>query len=253
MITRKSPRALEAMRAAGRVLSAAMRAVEKKVAPGVTTAELDRVGEDLIRSRHGEALFKGYRVGQLEFPATICTSVNDEVVHGIPGDRALEEGDILSVDCGVRLRGYCADAAVTLAVGSIDEEAQRLIDVCKEALRAGIGAVRERAALSAVSRAVQQCAESQGCSVVREYTGHGIGRSMHEDPKVPNFVSDEVPEVVLRKGMTICIEPMVNLGGPEVRVLDNGWTVVTADGSLSAHWEHTVAVAPDGADILTLP
>ena len=253
MITRKSPRALEAMRAAGRVLSAALRAVEEKVAPGVSTAELDQVAEDLIRKRNGEPLFKGYRVGALEFPAAICASVNEEVVHGIPGDRMLEEGDILSVDCGVRLRGYCADAAVTLPVGGIDSKAQGLINRCREALMAGIGVVRDGAALSAVSGAVQECAESQGYSVVREYTGHGIGRNMHEDPKVPNFVSDEVPEVVLREGMTICIEPMVNLGGPEVRVLDNGWTVVTADGSLSAHWEHSIAVALDGAAILTRP
>ena len=204
--------------------------------------------EALIRKRNGIPLFKGYK----GFPKSVCASVNDEVVHGIPGPRKLREGDILSVDVGVRLGGYCADAAVTVPVGEIAAEAKHLIEVCRTALERGIGTLKPGMRLSTLSRAVQEYVESHHCSVVREYTGHGIGREMHEEPQVPNFFAKEIVDRILPEGAVLAIEPMVIAGGAAVRKLENGWTVVTEDHSLSAHFEHTVAITARGADVLTL-
>ncbi len=216
--------------------------------PGVTTVEIDEAAESLIRNRGGAPLFKGYR----NFPKSICTSVNEEVVHGIPGPQKLRDGDLLKVDVGVRLRGYCADAAVSFPVGKPREEAVRLMAVCKTALERAIATLRPKMRLSVLCAAIQSYVESQSCSVVRKYTGHGIGKEMHEDPQVPNFVSGSMPDPVLPEGCILAIEPMVNAGGPEVEVLDNTWTVVTKDRSLSAHFEHTVAIGADGPNVLTM-
>jgi methionyl aminopeptidase len=249
MIIAKSAREVNKMRAAGRIVAAVLRRMEEMAVPGVPRRELDQEAERIIREHNAKPLFKGYR----GYPATICASVNEEVVHGIPDSRRLCEGDILSVDVGVNLNNYAADAARTLPVGKVSAEALALIEVCRSALEKAIVAAKAGARLSAVSRAIQQHAESHGCSVVRTYTGHGIGRSLHEDPQIPNFVSPalRLNDPVLRKGMTLAIEPMVNAGGHAVKVLPDGWTVVTEDGSLSAHFEDTVAVTDDGADILT--
>jgi methionyl aminopeptidase len=248
MITQRSAREIECMRRAGAIVAETLAIIERMAKPGVTLGELDSAAEAHIRSRKGIPLFKGYH----GFPGTICASVNEEVVHGIPGSRLLEEGDILSVDCGARLDGYCGDAAVTLGIGTVSDEAQSLLDVTRTALERGIAAIKAGCCVSDISRAVQLYAETMGCSVVRKYTGHGIGREMHEEPQVPNFVSRMVPDPVLKAGSVVAIEPMVNQGRAEVEVLENGWTVVTKDRKLSAHFEHTVAVTEDGSDILTL-
>jgi len=248
VITLRSDREIECMRRAGAVVAEVLARCEEIAGPGVTLRELDREAESLIRSRNGIPLFKGYH----GFPAALCTSVNEEVVHGIPGSRKLREGDILGIDCGVRLDGYCGDAAVTLGIGKVSQEAKRLMDIGRAALVRAIEVLKAGVRLSVVSRAVQMYVESRGCSVVRKYTGHGIGREMHEEPQVPNFVSRMMHDAVLKEGTVLAIEPMVNLGKSEVEVLDNGWTVVTKDRMLSAHYEHTVAVTKNGPDILTI-
>ena len=247
MIVTRSAREIECMRRAGEIVADVLALCERMALPGAKLSELDSEAEALIRSRKAAPLFKGYH----GFPATICASVNEEVVHGIPGERTLKAGDILSIDCGARLDGYCGDAATTVAVGEISQDAQRVIDVTRTALSRAIAVLRPGVRVSEISRAVQLYAESQGCSVVRKYTGHGIGREMHEEPQVPNFVSRVMADPVLKAGTVIAIEPMVNLGRPEVKVLSNGWTVVTADKSLSAHFEHTVVITDDGPDVLT--
>ena len=218
--------------------------------PGVTTADLDAAAEDFIKSRGGKPEFKGYR----GYAHSICASINEQVVHGIPDGRQLAEGDILSIDVGVRYRKFVADAARTVAIGPISPDAQRLMAVCEESLNAGISSLRPNVRLSELCGAIQQHVEARGYSVVRKYTGHGIGRDMHEDPQIPNFVSPELlkADVPLPFGATLAIEPMINIGGHETRVLGNRWTVVTQDRSLSAHFEHTVAITEDGSDILTL-
>jgi len=236
------------MRRAGAVVAEVLERIREIAQPGITLEELDREAEALIRRRKGVPLFKGYH----GFPASICASVNEEVVHGIPGPRKLQEGDILSTDVGVRLDGYCGDAAVTFGIGRIGPDAERVIRVARTALDRAIAVVRAGCRVSDISAAIQRYVESEGCSVVRKYTGHGIGREMHEEPQVPNFVSGAMADPGLRAGNVLAIEPMVNLGGPEVEVLENGWTVVTKDRSLSAHFEHTVAVREDGADVLTV-
>lgn len=243
----RSPREIECMRRAGAVVAEVLAQSKRLARPGITTRELDEAAEALIRERDGIPLFKGYR----GFPATICASVNEEVVHGIPGPRKLRAGDILSVDVGVRLGAYCGDAAVTVPVGDASGEAQRLMDITRGALECAIETMRPGMRLKDICRAIQTHAESHGCSVVRKYTGHGIGREMHEEPQVPNFVAASMPNPVLRKGTVVAIEPMINAGGSEVEVLDNGWTVVTKDRMLSAHFEHTVAIGGNGPDILT--
>jgi methionyl aminopeptidase len=243
----KSPAEIEVMREAGRITASALRVVGEAVAPGVTTRQLDEIAAEHIRREGGKPAFLGYH----GFPATLCVSVNDEVVHGIPGRRRLKEGDIVSVDCGVIVDGYYGDAAMTFPAGEVSDEARRLMDVTRESLEAGIARCRPGMRLGDIGSAVQSVVENAGFSVVREYVGHGIGRSMHEEPQVPNFgrAGTGLP---LRPGMVIAIEPMVNAGGYAVRTLDDGWTVVTADGSLSAHFEHTVAITADGPVVLTL-
>jgi len=230
----------------GEIVGGAHRRVREAVRPGITTREVDDLVEAYIRGEGGEPAFKGYR----GFPASICISVNQEVVHGIPGERVLQEGDIVGVDIGVLALGFYADAAQTIPVGSVSEEADRLLQVTREALYAGIEEARAGNRVGDVSHSVQAHVEGSGFSVVRSLVGHGIGRSMHEDPQVPNFGRPhEGPE--LRPGMVLAIEPMVNAGGFEVEVLPDEWTVVTRDGSLSAHFEHSVAITENGPVILT--
>lgn len=242
----KSPREITQMRGAGRVVAAVLDEVGKNVRPGITTAELDDIAVSEVKKCGVEASFKGYR----GFPASICTSVNEEVVHGIPGSRVLQEGEIISLDFGALLNGFHGDAAVTVGVGKISTEAQKIIDATRGALQAGIAAARIGARLGDVSAAIQSYAEARGFSVVREYVGHGIGRELHEDPQVPNFgVTGEGP--VLQKGMTMALEPMLNAGGWRTRVAEDKWTVVTADGRLSAHFEHTIVIDENGPGILT--
>ena len=242
----KSPREITQMQGAGRVVAAVLEEVGEKVRPGITTAELDNIAVSEVKKRGAEASFKGYR----GFPASICTSVNEEVVHGIPGSRVLQEGEIISLDFGALLNGFHGDAAVTVGVGKISTEARKIIDATRGALQAGIAAARIGARLGDVSAAIQSYAEARGFSVVREYVGHGIGRELHEDPQVPNFgVTGEGP--VLQKGMTMALEPMLNAGGWRTSVAEDKWTVVTADGRLSAHFEHTIVIDENGTGILT--
>lgn len=247
MIIRKSAAEIEIMREAGRITARALRLVGEAVRPGVTTAQLDEIAEETIRAAGAIPAFKGYH----GFPATICSSVNDEVVHGIPvATRRLLAGDIVSVDVGAIVDGYYGDSAMTFPVGQIAEETQRLLDVTRASLDAGIGRAVVGNRLSDISAAVQEIAEGAGFSVVREYVGHGIGREMHEEPQIPNFgVAGKGP--VLKEGMVFAIEPMINAGEPMVRQLDDGWTVMTADGCSSAHFEHTVAITARGPVILT--
>jgi len=251
MITIKSPREIETMAAAGRIVAATLALVAQQVAPGVSTEHLDRLAEDFIRSHPGaRPSFKGL----YDFPATLCTSINDEIVHGIPSPkRILTEGDLLSVDVGVWLDGLHADSAATFPVGPVSAAAEQLLRVTQAALQAGLGQARAGNHVGDIGSAVQQVAETAGFSVVRELVGHGIGSSFHEEPQVPNYGKPKRgPRLVA--GMTIAIEPMVNVGAPEIRTLDDKWTVVTVDGSLSAHFEHTVAIGQNGAPprILTL-
>jgi methionyl aminopeptidase len=248
MITVKSAREIETMARAGKVLAETLALVAGRVEPGVSTADLDVVAEDFIRSHAGaRPSFKGL----YDFPATLCTSVNSEIVHGIPSsDRVLQDGDIISVDCGVCLDGLHADSAMTAAVGRIADEVQRLLDVTQAALEAGVGAAVVGHHVGDIGHAVQGVAERAGFSVVRELVGHGIGTSFHEEPQVPNYGKPHRgPRLV--PGMTLAIEPMINMGRPEIRTLEDKWTVVTADGSLSAHFEHTVVVGEGAPRILT--
>lgn len=247
MIIAKSAAEIEVMREAGRITARALDAVSSAVRPGATTADLDAIAEDVIVKAGARPAFKGYH----GFPATLCTSVNDQVVHGIPGGRVLKEGEIVSVDCGAIVDGYYGDSARTFPVGQVSAEANRLMDVTKRSLEAGIARCRPGMRLYDVSAAVQDVAEAAGFSVVREYVGHGIGRSMHEDPQVPNYGKAGTGPT-LRTGMVLAIEPMINAGAADVRSLDDGWTVVTLDGAMSAHFEHTVAVTEDGPLVLTV-
>lgn len=235
------------MRRAGQVVREVLELVRSKVKPGATTYDLEHAAESRLAELGVKAAFKGYH----GFPCVLCTSVNSEVVHGIPSPkRVLKEGDIVSVDFGVVVDGYYGDAAITVPVGSIDEKAARLLKVTEESLKAGIAAVRPGATLGDVGAAVQEVVEAEGFSVVRDFVGHGIGTRLHEDPQVPNYGRRGQGQK-LREGMVIAIEPMVNAGRPDVQVLSDGWTAVTQDGSLSAHFEHTVAVTAEGAEILT--
>ncbi len=249
MTSLKSAREIELMRQAGRVVAEALDLIREHAKVGVTTAELDAIAEEHALSRGAACAFKGYR----GFPASVCASINEEVVHGIPGTRTLADGDIVSIDFGVKLNNYYGDAAVTVPVGNVNAEARKLMRVTEESLQHAIARMVPGNRLSDVSRAVQQHAESNGFSVVRQFVGHGIGRKMHEDPKVPNFVetSDEGTDLTLREGLVLAIEPMVNCGTYEVNILRNGWTVVTSDGRLSAHFEHSVVVTRDGPEVLT--
>ncbi len=235
------------MRRAGRVVAEMHAATRAAARPGVTTRELDQVAREVLERRGARSNFLGYH----GFPAVICTSPNSMIVHGIPGDYRLQEGDILSVDCGAIVQGYHGDAAFTMGVGEISPDTEKLLRVTEDSLRAGIARLVDGNRLHEVGAAVQTVAEGAGFSVVREYVGHAIGTAMHEDPQVPNYWPG-TPGPRLRTGMVFAIEPMVNAGGPLTRLLDDGWGVVTADGSLSAHFEHTVVVTDDGPEVLTV-
>jgi methionyl aminopeptidase len=246
MIIRKSQDEIETMARAGSVVAQTLALLEEQIQPGITTGELDETADEFIRSHGGVPTFKGYK----GYPAATCLSPNAMVVHGIPGKTKLENGDVLSVDVGVTLEGFVADSAWTFAVGEISADAQRLLDTCEAALYAGIERARVGNSIGDISQAVQSVTEAAGFSVIRSLVGHGVGRSMHEDPQVPNFVSSyRGPELV--DGMTIAIEPMITAGGADVYVHDDEWSISTSDGSLSAHFEHTVAVTAAGPRILT--
>lgn len=247
MIILKSSREIEQLRRANAIVAEVFQELKRMVVPGVATRELDRFAEAFILSKGALPAFKGYR----NYPATLCISVNEEVVHGIPGPRRLREGDIVSIDVGVHLNGYYGDAAITLPVGEVDEEAKRLMAVTEKALYIGIEWARVGNRLYDISHAIQTYVEANGFSVVREFVGHGIGKNLHEDPQVPNFGSPgQGPR--LEKGMVFALEPMVNEGTYEVKILSDGWTVVTADGKRSAHFEHTIAITDGRAEILSL-
>ena len=246
MIIRKSPEEIEQMARAGRVVADTLALVGEHVRPGVTTAELDAIAEEFIVSQGGFPTFKGYR----GYPAATCISPNAMVVHGIPGPYELADGDIVSVDIGVTLDGFVGDSSFTFSVGEVSADAERLLDACQAALAAGVDQCRAGNRLSDISHAVQQVTEAAGFSVVRSLVGHGVGRSMHEDPQIPNY-GPPGRGPLLAEGMTFAIEPMINAGGPEIYVHDDDWSISTADESLSAHFEHTVAITAAGPRILT--
>lgn len=252
MISIKSQRELDSMRKAGEVVMLVHKRLEEMIAPGVTTKELDRVAAEVIKSKGAVPSFRGVPCpyGGIDFPGVICASINNEVIHGIPGNRVMEDGDIISIDTGAILDGFHGDAARTYPVGSVSPEALRLISVTEEAFNRGMVQAVEGNRIRDISRAIQSYVEENGFSVVRDYVGHGIGREMHEEPQIPNYVSS-YRGVRLTAGMTLAIEPMVNAGTWQVSVLDDRWTVVTADGSLSAHHENTIAVTDKGPKILT--
>ena len=253
MITLKTPQETAKMREAGRIVAEMLAACRAAVRPGVTTGELDRIAADVLRRRGATSNFKGYGVPVLPpFPGVICTSVNEQVVHGIPGKRRLRDGEILSIDAGAIVDGWHADAAVTVPVGEVSPQAAKLMSVTEEALRRAIAAAVVGKRLGDIGAAVQRFVETQGFSVVRNYVGHGIGRAMHEEPQVPNYGAPE-RGLQIKEGLCIAIEPMVNVGGPQTRTLPDQWTVVTADGSLSAHFEHTLWCTPAGPVVLTAP
>ena len=243
----KSDREIALMREAGRIVARVLDMLTRNVRAGIKTRELDNLASQEIDRLGGRPSFKGYR----GFPASICVSINDEIVHGIPGNRVLSEGDIVSLDVGAIFQGFQGDAAITVGVGQVSREGWRLMETGRGALEAGISAARPGARLGDISVSVQEYAESRGYSVVREYGGHGIGKEMHEDPVVHNF-GQAGTGLLLRRGMTLALEPMLNIGDWRTRVADDGWTVLTADGSLSAHFEHTIAITDGGAEVLTV-
>ena len=246
MIRIKNKRQIEGIRASCQMLSALYDALKPLVQPGVTPKDLDRFAYDFMVKNGGKPAFLGYE----GYPATLCISINDVVIHGIPGSRPLEEGDIVGIDSGIDLDGFFSDAAITLPVGKITSEAQKLLDVTKECLDLAIAQIKPHARISDISRAVFSHATKNGFKVVRQYCGHGVGLEIHEDPQIPNYVSAG-PNPRIMPGMVLAIEPMINVGTSDVRVLDDDWTVVTMDGSLSAHFEHTVLVTDSGCEVLT--
>lgn len=245
-VARKTPEQIAKMRVAGRVVAEMHDAIRAAIAPGVTTGELDRIGREVLERRGASSNFLGYH----GYPAVICASPNDMIVHGIPGAYRLVEGDLISIDCGAVVDGWHGDAAFTAGVGEISDEARRLLEVTEASLHAGIDQMIEGNRIGDIGHAVQQVAEAAGFSVVREYVGHAIGTAMHEDPQVPNY-GPAGKGAKLRAGNVFAVEPMVNVGTPDTVLLDDEWSVVTADGSLSAHWEHTIAIGDDGPEILT--
>lgn len=251
-ITRKTPEQIEKMRIAGRIVQQVHQRCREICKPGITTREIDDEGCRVYTEAGAKGLFKGYP-GPTPFPANLCISVNEEVVHGIAGDRVIKDGDIVGVDCGVQFDGWCGDAATTIMVGDVDPETRKLCEVTERVLGIAIENVRPGRKWSQVAKLMQDYAESQGMSVVRQFVGHGIGSKMHEPPQVPNFDSPELRrnDIELREGVVLAIEPMCNLGSHEVRTLRDGWTVVTVDRKPSAHYEHTVAVTANGSDVLT--
>jgi methionyl aminopeptidase len=256
-ITLRSRREIELMRRAGAVVANVLSKLKEVAEPEMTTARLDDIALQMTVDAGAEALFKGVRspMSNTPFPGAICASINEQVVHGIPSENTrLRDGDILSVDFGVRLNGYCGDAAVTIAVGDVSEDKRKLMDVTKHVLDIAIKQSKPSVRWSQIAAEMQQYAESAGFSVVRDFVGHGIGREMHEEPKVPNFVSNELlaDDIALTEGMVLAVEPMINAGSTAVRTLKNGWTVVTRDGKCSAHFEHTIVILEDGCEVLTL-
>jgi len=242
----KNDEELDAMRQAGRIVAIILTALRKQIRPGMETKELDTIADKELKRMGAKSSFKGYR----GFPANLCVSVNDEIVHGIPGKRVLREGDIVSLDFGAIFMGFQGDAAITVGVGKISPEARQLLEATENTLEAGVSAARLGTRLGDISAAIQKHAESKGYSVVREYTGHGIGREMHEEPQIPNFgVRGTGPE--LKKGMTLALEPMLNIGDWYTRLGDDRWTVLTGDGSLSAHFEHTIAITNGEPEVFT--
>lgn len=250
MISLKSAREIEIMRRANVIVAEILEELRAKVAPGVTTASLDALAEELIYKKKAQPAFKGYTMAGKVFPRVLCTSINDEIVHGIPSDRALAEGDIIGLDFGVVYEGFYGDSAITVGVGRVSEEAQRLMRVTEDSLYRGIEQLREGRRLGDLSSAIQTMVESAGFSVVRAFVGHGIGRKLHEEPPVPNYGEPD-RGLRLREGMVLAIEPMVNAGGYEIEIKKDGWTAVTKDGSLAAHFEHSVAVGKNGPYILS--
>ena len=245
-ITIKSREELDAMRRAGAIVAETIAALKVAIQPGITTGQLDQIAYQEIRKRGGQPTFKGYR----GFPSSICTSVNEEIVHGIPGNRVLNEGDLIKIDVGATIDGFIGDSAVTVGVGKISEKAEKLIQVTSQCLEEGIKSAVDGARTGDIGDAVERCATANDFSVVREYVGHGVGRFLHEDPQVPNY-GPPGRGAQLREGMALAIEPMVNVGGWKTKLLKDQWTVVTADGSLSAHLEHTVAMRKGKAEVLT--
>jgi methionyl aminopeptidase len=251
MIVLKGPEEIEIMRAANVIVAEVLAELRAAVRPGVTTGDLDRIAEELTRKKGAIPAFKGYSVAGRVYPASLCASINEEVVHGIPSaSRTLREGDIIGLDYGVLYRGYYGDSAVTVPVGTVTPEAEALMRATREALEAGIEAARPGRRLGDVSSAIQTHAESRSFSVVRDFVGHGIGKRLHEDPQVPNFGQAD-RGIRLREGMVLAIEPMLNVGGPEVELKEDGWTAITSDGSLSAHFEHSIAIVEGGPYVLS--
>ena len=243
----KSQREIEIMRQAGKIVATVLQELKSRTEPGMTTRDLDEIASKETERLGAVPSFKGYH----GYPATVCVSLNDEIVHGIPGDRVIRDGDIVSIDFGVIYDGFQGDAALTIGVGNISPEAEKLLEATEGSLMAGIAAAKAGARLGDISAVIQEYAESRGFSIVREYTGHGIGRDMHEDPQIPNYgLKGQGP--LLKKGMTLALEPMVNIGDWRTKVEDDNWTVRTSDGSLSAHFEHTIAITDNGAEILTV-
>jgi len=246
MVILKLPEEIEKARASNKIVAEILNKIKEKVKPGIKTKDLNKLAEEIADKRGARPAFKGYR----GFPYALCTSVNEEVVHGMPSDRVLVEGDIIGLDFGIYYKGFFGDAAVTLPVGKISHNAARLIEATKKSLHEGIAQARTGNRLGAISAAVQNTVEASGFSVVRDYVGHGIGKNLHEDPQIPNFGKKD-RGIELKSGMILAIEPMVNENDYKVKVLQDGWTVVTVDGGLSAHFEHTVAITYDGPDILS--
>ena len=245
MVIVKSPEEIALMRQSGKILAAVLHRLREEIRAGIKTCYLDDIAAEELRNRKVKSSFKNYQ----GFPANLCISVNNEVVHGIPGERVLKEGDIVSLDGGVIFEGFHSDSAITVGVGEVTAQAKELMRVTEESLKAGIAQAKSGAHVGDISTAIQNYVESRGFSVIREYTGHGIGRNLHEEPQVPNFTFGKGP--LLRKGMTIAIEPMVNAGDWRTELAPNKWTVLTADGSLSAHFEHTIVITDNGGEILT--
>ncbi len=253
----KSRREIDLMCKAGKVVAGVLSKLQEIAEAGVTTAYLDSVALEMVAGAGAQALFKGVRspYSRVAFPGAICISLNEQIVHGIPSDKVrLKEGDVVSIDFGAKVEGYCGDAAVTFGIGSISEEKQRLIDVTKRVLDMAIEMAKPGVKWSSIASRMQGYAESAGFSVVRDFVGHGIGRQMHEEPRVPNFVSEDLlrNDILLTEGMVLAVEPMINCGGSDVRTLRDGWTVVTADGKCSAHFEHTIAIVENGCKVLTV-
>lgn len=250
----KKPKEIEILRAGGKILAAVVAAVAQAVKPGMTTADLNELAERLIAEYAGEPSFKGYKTSWAPsaFPAALCVSVNHEVVHGIPSqDKKIKTGDVIGIDCGLKYQGYFTDMATTVVVGKPSKQVAELLRITQNALMAGIEVIAPGKRISDISKAIEQTVKPSGFSIVRQLVGHGVGHAAHEEPQIPNYYDRYAPDMVLKPGMVLALEPMVNIGDWEVASLDDGWTIVTADSSLSAHFEHTVAVTETGYEILT--